>query len=247
MKLKIMTYNIASGREGGVNQDKISVEPMVAVAKEYMPDILGLNEVRGKNEDFTQQEEAFAEALGYKYHFFAPAITINGGGYGNALVSKYPIVDAKIIPVIDPPGRNPDLAWEEIDGKYYETRCVLKAAVMVDDEKLDVFVTHFGLAPAEQENMMELLKKLLSEKENKCILMGDFNCIPESKNIKELETFLKNIQPDEITPDFYTYASYEPDRKIDYIMVEKGSVTKKVGAVDSLASDHRAYFAEIKI
>jgi len=248
MKLKIMTYNIASGFEGGINREKLCFEPMINTVKEYMPDILGLNEVRGKGDDFTQQDEEIAEALGYKYHFFAPAIKINGGGYGNAIVSKFPILDAKIIPVPDAPEKNPDLPYEEkADGTYYETRCVLKATVLAENEEIDVFVTHFGLAPAEKENMMQVLKNELASRKNRCILMGDFNCTPDDSRMRELGSILDNIEPAEITPDFYTYASYDPDRKIDYIMVEKGIKIERCGAIDSLASDHRPYFAEAEI
>lgn len=242
-----MTYNIASGREMGI-KDNVSVVPTAGVAKEYMPDILGLNEVREKNGDSVYQEKQIAEILGHKYHFFAPAIKIDGYGYGSALVSKYPIIDAKIILVPDPPEKDPSLPWDaKPDGRYYETRCVLKATVVIGDKKIDVFVTHFGLEMSEQQNMMAVLKSELSKKENRCILMGDFNCIPTDDHIKELSTMLKNAQPDEITPELYTYASYEPNRKIDYIMVEKDISVINVGAIDTLESDHRPYFAEIEI
>lgn len=248
MKLKIMTYNIASGREMGINHDKISVIPMAKVAKEYMPDILGLNEVREKNGKSIYQEKQFAEFLGYKYHFFAPAIQIDGFGYGNALVSKYPIVDAKVISVPDAPEKDPNLPWDEkSDGRYYETRCVLKATVITPDEKLDIFVTHFGLEESEKRNIMSVLKSELSKKEHRCIIMGDFNCVPTDEHIKELGTILKNAEPEDVAPEFYTFASYEPNRKIDYIMVEKDIEVIQTCAIDVQASDHRPYYAEVEI
>ncbi|MBR2885741.1 MAG: endonuclease/exonuclease/phosphatase family protein [Clostridia bacterium] len=248
MKLKIMTYNIASGREMGINNDKISVIPMAETIKDYMPDILGLNEVRGENCEFTQQEKEIAAVLGYKYSFFAPAIEINGGGYGNALISKHPIENAKIIEVPDAPDKTPGIPYEQKeDGTYYETRCILKATVLVDDEKLDVFVTHFGLADVEKKNMMDTLTAEFSKSENRKILMGDFNCTPDDEYMKELSDILKNIEPEKVTEDFYTYASYKPDRKIDYIMVDKSFKVGKFGVINSKASDHRPYFAEIEI
>lgn len=248
MKLKIMTYNIASGLEMGTNPDKISVIPMAEVAKEYMPDILGLNEVREKNGESMYQEKLFADILGYKYHFFAPAIKIEGYGYGNALVSRYPIVDAKIITVPDALEKDPTLPWErKSDGRYFETRCILKATVITPDEKLDVFVTHFGLEESEKKNIMSVLKSELSKKEHRCIVMGDFNSVPTDEHIKELETILKNAQPEDITPELYTFASYEPTMKIDYIMTEKNVDVIKAGSIDVCASDHRPYYAELEL
>ncbi len=248
MKLRIMTYNISSGIEMGINREKISVVPMAEIAKKYMPDILGLNEVRAKHDAFTQQDEQIAEILGYKYSFFAPAITINGGKYGNALVSKYPIESAQIIPVSDAPEKNPELDWEEKpDGSYYETRCVLKAVVVLPEEKIDVFVTHFGLTESEKESVLCVLQEELSKRKNRCVLMGDFNCKTESKYIAKLSSILQNVQPEYIDESFCTFASYKPTNKIDYIMVEKDIKVLGCGAIDSKASDHRPYFADIDL
>lgn len=247
MKLKVMTYNIASGREGGIDSRKISVIPMAEVIKAYNPDILGLNEVRARHGVFTQQNEEIANALGYDYTFFGPAININGGDYGNAFVSKYPILYAEVISVPDAPEKDPNVFGQEKDGFYYETRSIAKITILVNDQKLDVFVTHFGLAPSEKENMMKTLKNALEKKENRCVLMGDFNCTPDDVYMKELACILNNAEADVITPDDYTFASYKPDRKIDYIMVEKDIKIEKCGTIDSMASDHRPYFAEIEI
>ena len=118
---------------------------------------------------------------------------------------------------------------------------------MVENEKIDVFVTHFGLAPSEQENIVKVLKDELLKKEHRCILMGDFNETPDSRHIKELGEILDNVQPSFITEQFYTFASYKPERKIDYIMVEKGIRIENFGAIDSLASDHRPYFVDTEL
>ena len=247
MKLKIMTYNIASGRKGGVDGSEISVLPMAEVIKAYDPDILGLNEVRAKHGIFTQQNEEIADTLGYDYTFFGAAIKIKGGDYGNAFVSRYPILHAEVIPVPDAPEKDPDVPYQEIDGVYYETRNIIKITILINDEKLDVFVTHFGLAPSEKENMMKTLKDALAQKENRCVLMGDFNCTPDDAYMKELSSILNNAEADVITPDDYTFASYKPDRKIDYIMVEKDIQVEKYGTIDSMVSDHRPYFIEVEI
>lgn len=133
------------------------------------------------------------------------------------------------------------------DGTYYETRCILKATVLVNDEKIDVFVTHFGLADVEKKNMMDTLTTELSKSENRKILMGDFNCTPDDEYMKTLGNILNNIEPEKVTEDFYTYASYKPDRKIDYIMVDKSFKVGEFGVINSKASDYRPYFAEIEM
>ena len=68
-KLRIMTYNI---QHGHVHLDKyIDLTKVCDVIKEYDPDIIGLNEVRGRgtNKDYTAQVETMAAYLGYHCYF----------------------------------------------------------------------------------------------------------------------------------------------------------------------------------
>lgn len=249
MKLKVMTYNIASGREHGTNFDVISVMPMADTVKIYNPDILALNEVRS-TDYYIHQDEQIAKKLGYKYSFFCPAIWFekdNGGGdYGNALLSNYPILRARTILIPDAPEKNPALKWEVIDKTYYETRVLLKATILINGEEIDVFVAHFGLAPSEQKNVLSVLKCELKKSQNRCILMGDLNSIPGSDTIAQLEELLNNVQPENVSEDYYTWRLKDP-RKLDYIMVSESIKATDMGTIDSDASDHKPYWADLEL
>ena len=94
--MKIMTFNIqhcASYLENG----KIDFSLFAETIRKSGADIVGLNEIRGKGEasDYEAQTEILASLSGMPYSYFARAIMVRGQNpYGNALLSKYAILEA---------------------------------------------------------------------------------------------------------------------------------------------------------
>ena len=91
MKLTVMTYNIYSGRtlEGAYD-----LSGKIETIRALQPDLLGLNEVHQNtsHSGFTAQTDTIADALELPYRFFARAIDHDGGQYGIALLSRYPLL-----------------------------------------------------------------------------------------------------------------------------------------------------------
>ena len=199
-------------------------------------DIVGLNEMRGKGNDENpiSQEQILSELTNLKHHCFAKAIDVNDEyPYGNAFISKCPIVSAKTIPVPDPVEKN--------GKKWYETRCILKAKL---ENGLTVLVTHFGLNPDEQENAVKtVLENLEGEK---CILMGDFNLKPDNEILKPIYEKMKDAG-EAIKGNSFTYPSDNPKEKIDYIFVSPDIEITEAEIPDIVASDHRCHTAIINI
>lgn len=143
--MKIMSFN--TQHCNNYLEKKIDFDIMARAIIDCDADVVGLNEMRGEGQasDFTAQTERLSELTGMKYYYFAPAIDLpNRGLYGNAILSKVPIVKAENIAIPDP---NP----KKYNG-WYETRCVLKAQL---GNGLTVLVTHFGLNSDEQENAVK--------------------------------------------------------------------------------------------
>ena len=113
MKLKIMTYNIASCRTYKLGPDFRPVtrdlERYAEAMKEFAPDVCGLNEVDYKLPRSCRVKMAkyLGDALGYE-SAFAPAVTWGLGTYGNGFISKYPIKDVEVYPIPDPPAKTED-------------------------------------------------------------------------------------------------------------------------------------------
>lgn len=234
MKLKVITYNIMSARE---YKNIKNIDPMLAasVLKKENPDIIGLNEVHGAGGGFSAQTVEICRALGYDYCYFCPALFLNGSMYGNALISRFPILSAERIMVEDPIVKN--------ENTYYETRCIIKAKIDVG-EIITVYVTHFGLAVAERKNAVCAL--LDNFDGGKTVFMGDLNVLPEDDVLAPVNEMLFDTA-DVSTDRIFTFPSDNPTRKIDYIFVSKDIKTLSAGAIDVMTSDHRPYYAEIEL
>ena len=244
MEIKTMVYNIMSGRNFLKWKEVrmwdapsvIDVSLAAHTIAKYSPDIIGLCEVQNEGDLFTNQTEDIAKICGYPYFFFSPAIQNRwGGDYGVAFLSKYPILNAETHLIPDPD--------EYVEGKS-ETRCVADVTIDANGTKTDVLVSHFGLLEAERENAVELVKSLIAKTENPCILMGDFNCQPDSVHIKNLEKVIKNTSEGET---IFTFSSIEPTQQIDYIFADEAFIVNSYGALDENASDHKPYFANLEL
>ena len=233
-KLKIMSFNT----QHCLNyiERKIDFEIMAKTISDCDADIVGLNEMRGIGEDpeYTAQVEKLAELTGMKYFYFAKAIDFpKKGPYGNALLSKLPIINAEIVPVPDPEPK----AYKG----YYETRCILKAEL---EGELLVLVTHFGLQPDEQENAVKIVIETVSE--NKCILMGDFNVTPEAPILEPIKAKMKDTAEAFDMPKL-SFPSDKPIKKIDYIFVSRDIEVESADIPQIVASDHCPHTANLKI
>ncbi len=228
--MKIMSFNIQHCRY--FPEEKIRFEPFAEEILSSGADIIGLNEVRGKGfiKGYTDQTKKLSSLTGY-YSYFGKAISVKGiAPYGNAILSRFPIISAETVKIPDPVPKTGQ--------EMYESRCIIKAVIKAKEE-YTVIVTHMGLNKDERESAVKAILEIAPEE--KCIIMGDFNCTPEKEEISPL--FGKYICPD--VNDF-TFPSDNPDKKIDYIFVSKDIITENKGTSEHIVSDHRSIWAQIK-
>lgn len=211
---------------------KIEYDVFVEEIRKHNADIIGLNEMRdeGASPVYQAQTKILAEKLGY-YHYFAKAIDVNGDNpYGNAILSRFPIISAETIMVPDPVVKTgkPEL---------YESRCLLKAKIDVCGG-LDVCVIHFGRNPDEQENAAKTVLENISEK--KCVLMGDFNITPENALLLPIKEKMFDTAA-MFSQDLKSYPSDEPTLKIDYLFTSPDIKVASADIPADVVSDHRPY------
>ncbi len=209
---------------------------MANVIKKHGPDIVGLNEIRGKGtlSDYEAQTEILAELSGYKYFKFGEAIKVDGTNpYGNAFLSKLPIEKAQTVMIPDPVNETGD--------PTYETRCLLKITL---EGGLNIIVTHFGLNPDEQKNAVSSVVAEITD--TKCILMGDFNVTPDSPILTPIREKMKDTA-ELFSEPLMSFPSHEPNRKIDYIFVSRDITVISADIPSDIASDHRPHIATIEI
>lgn len=241
--LRVMTYNIYGARATSP-ANAADLDAIAEVIRRQNPDFVTLNEVdvftnrTGKD---VHQARDLAEKLGMEWHF-SKAIDRDGGEYGDAVLSKYPILEKRSYRLpcaAEQPGEDRSL-------------CVIR--VQIDGKDLYVASTHLDHLSGDASRLVqatEIRRIRDTELEGDLILCGDLNAIPSSNVIATMTSFLTNTGP----IDQYTFPSDDPSRKIDYIMyapiehfgvqncqvVSRGD--QQVGGVD--ASDHRPVIADI--
>ena len=219
---------------------RIDFGAFAKVVADLGADIAGLQEIRSLGTDekeYADQTGKLAELTGFN-GYFAKAISFGGTEpYGNALLSRYPILSAQTILIPDPEPR--------MYKGYYETRCVLKAELDVPGG-LTVLVSHFGLNPDEQENAVKTVESLITG--SRTILMGDFNVKPDDMLLKPIrEKLFDTAAAFSVWDTGLSFPSWKPDRKIDYIFTSKDISVTGAEIPACVVSDHRPYIADAVI
>ena len=242
--LRVMTYNIYGARATSP-ANAADLDALAEVIRRQNPDFVTLNEVdvftnrTGKD---VHQACDLAEKLGMEWHF-SKAIDRDGGEYGDAVLSKYPILEKRSY-------RLPCAAEQPGEDRAL---CVIR--VQIDGKDLYVASTHLDHLSGDASRLVqanEIRRIRDTELDGDLILAGDLNAIPSSNVIATMTSFLTNTGP----IDQYTFPSDDPSRKIDYIMyapiehfgVQNCTVVSRsdqqVDGVD--ASDHRPVVADIR-
>lgn len=236
MEIKVMSYNT----QHCLNfiTQKIDFDIIADTIKKCEADIIGLQEIRDESQDaeFQAQAKIVAEKLGYPYYRFAEAIRFGGvNPYGNAIISRYPILSAETVMIPDP-------EIQKYDG-YYETRCLLKTVIDVG-EGLNVLVSHFGLNPDEHENAVATVAANIPKE--RCVLLGDFNMEPDNPLLYPIMQSLHDTAKAFSTPKF-SFPSDNPRVKIDYIFVSEDLKVQSADIPEIVSSDHRPHVATIEL
>ena len=228
--MKIMSFNT----QHCLNflEQRVDYEIMAKAILDVGADLVGLNEMFNGGA-FCEQTKRLAELTGIENYFFAKAIDDRDGPYGNGILSKIPFKSVETIIIPDPCPKRP--------GGWYETRCILKAEL---ENGLRVLVTHFGLEKDEQENAV---KKVLEHiKDEKCILMGDFNLEPNDHLLTPIRERLIDTCAG-FCGNKPSFPSDKPRIKIDYIFVSPDIEIITADIPEIIASDHRPHIAKVKI
>jgi len=260
MTLKLVTLNIWNRQGPWPRRMALLVQGL----RELEPDVIGLQEVLElQGED---QAREIADALGY-HAAYAPAQTLAGGPLtmGNAVVSRWPIVDRA--------------AWPLPAGDEDE-RTLLRVAVATPAGRLPVYVTHltwqFHLGHLREQQVRAIDDRVRETRDKDAlppVLMGDFNAEPDSDEIRFLRGLTSLGGRGTYWADCFAVAGegpghtfardngyaavmHEPSRRIDYIFVRgpdralrgeplAARVVLDRPDGDAWPSDHYGVYAEV--
>ncbi|MEO6684840.1 MAG: endonuclease/exonuclease/phosphatase family protein [Dyadobacter sp.] len=234
--LRVMTYNIHHCNPPESAGGRIDVEAIAKVINNAKPDFVALQEVDINTERSGKglnQAKQIADLTGMKF-YFSKAIDHQGGDYGVAVLSKYPIVDSArfALPI------KKDLVEE--------MRTIAAITVLLPSKQKIIFAsTHLGLNEPNRLLQAETIMEHFGKEKLPMILAGDFNAEPESKVINYFDKYFTRSCTENCQ---HTIPVVNPEKTIDYIMSKPLGTFRVLShkVIDEkYASDHLPVLAEL--
>jgi endonuclease/exonuclease/phosphatase family metal-dependent hydrolase len=233
IRLRVLSYNIHHG-EG--TDGKLDLERIAQVIRAAQPDLVALQEVddRAHRTGSVNQPAELARLTGLIGNF-GQAMALEGGGYGQTVLSRWPVLSRTVHTLPQRPGREPRIAL------------VVQTKAGARGPEINFASTHFDHEfEAIRLQQAATLNGVLSSNSIPTILAGDFNAVPESAEMRIflsdwLDTAESNPQP--------TIPSDQPQRRIDYILARPRNDWRVIEArvlEEAVASDHRALLSVVE-
>ncbi len=225
--LTVVSYNIKHGR--GID-DIIDLKRITDVILETGADIVALQEVdigveRSGRRDIVRE---LSELTGLEHQAFGKNLDHQGGDYGNATLSRYPITDYK------------NVQFEQLGP---ELRGILTTVIEIQDRSLLLLNTHLDYRSDDDSERLLYIQGARDEiipkyNVDAVIFGGDFNDTPGSLTYQNVTEFLSDAWEESGEGDGYTIPSNDPEKRIDYIFYSGNINPVNAWTPVTLASDH---------
>jgi endonuclease/exonuclease/phosphatase family metal-dependent hydrolase len=233
--LRVMTYNI----HVGVGMDKkLDLRRIAGVINAEHPDLVGLQEVdRGVTRTQRIDEITELARLTRMHYDFAFNLRYQGGQYGVAILSRFPIT--------------------AIDHRLYqntreaERRGFIRGEIAVRGHLVNFVTTHLDYQ-YEDGRLFETQQLLAALKDirDPLIIVGDFNDLPSGRAYQLMRYQFGDAWVESRTTEAgYSYPADKPAKRIDYIFFRStdGVRTKRAWIVNTQASDHLPLIADLEV
>lgn len=229
--LRVLSYNIHHGE--GVD-GKLDLERIARVILSVEPDLVALQEVDWKTRrtQFVDQPGELA-CLTNMAVIFGDNIPYQGGRYGNAVLSRFPVIGSENHPL-----------QSFYDG---EQRGVLEVEVELPNNlpPLLLFATHLDYRVDSPERIVsarQINALIASRSSRPALLVGDLNAVPWSCVMREFGKQWRRTNR-RILP---TYPAGRACKQIDYVMLHPANRWRVIETRvlrETIASDHRPVLA----
>lgn len=236
VNIKVMSYNIRRGIP--MNSPDINLQGTADVINALQPDLVALSEVDRytKRSGVTVDQAKELGRLTGMHYYFTRAIHHDGGEYGDAVLSRFPILDSVRfgLPVAVPGS---------------ELRSVAMITVEKEGMRFNFAATHLDHLSREENRIMqadEIVQNIVPQITYPLVIAGDLNALPTSETISILK---KAFTPGCLNCAF-TFPSDKPDRTIDYIMYRPANHFRVISygpVTGKLASDHLPVIAVLQM
>lgn len=233
--IRLLQFNVGSF---GKYADS-GIKTIADIVRVLDADVVSLNEVDSCNRRHnSDQASDLAAELGAWDCTYGRAMAYRGGAYGNAVVSKSPLVSRRLI------------SLEKHNGSE------ARSAAVAETEKFVFVATHLDYKDAESatrqaKQLSDSVKVWFADSGKPVFLAGDMNAEPGSPVIEALMQDWEQISCSEPT-----FPCPDAKKVIDYIFVLKGGPECKVlrsavpyevkGCNVDAASDHYPIFVDVQ-
>jgi len=240
--VKLMQLNAWGGR----------MEPQIAdLIRTEKPDILCLQEsisFGGEGTGLFITIENIQEIGDLSFAAFAPVFSFSymkgTAKFGNCILSRFPIQEAKT--VFTYLEHKDNFMWGEDSANV---RNFVHATIDIQGKPFNV-VTHHGFWVADHKNgndetlrQTKIIADYCHKLTGPSILTGDFNLIPESGSIKQINKVMTNLTLEHGLKTTRTPLTTKTEA-CDFIFVSKEVKVRRFGALEKQASDHMALVLE---
>lgn len=231
---RVMTYNLHHGE--GVD-GRVDLERVAAVIREQAADLVALQEVdRGVQRTARRDFPAELAALTGLTCVFSNNFSFQGGEYGNAVLSRFPVK-----------------RWTNTHLRMLrpgEQRGVLQVVVEVRGRKLVFLSTHLDYRRDDAERLASVaqLREVLAGYAGlPVVVAGDFNDMPDSRTWAAMAEQFDDVWLRAGAGGGFTFPSTGPDRRIDYIWLGQDAPLRPLRAwvPRTEASDHLPLVVEL--
>lgn len=227
--LRIVTYNVHHG-EG--MDEQLDLERIAAVIRDLEPDLVALQEVDARVErtDFIDQAATYGELAGME-HRFGDFMPYQGGQYGMAVMSRWPILET--------------INHRLPDGAEPRSALAIRVRSPRSGRELEFVGVHLYRTAEERLAQAETLRVIYANSQIPVILAGDFNSEPGSEVMRRISDAWGLLEKG---ADDLTFPSSAPNIEIDFFAIRPAAAFRVVSQRlldEPVASDHRPLFVEL--
>lgn len=232
---RVLSFNIHHGE--GIDQ-KLDVARIAALIVKEKADIVALQEVdRGVARTARRDLPGELAKLTGLAVYFDRNIDHQGGEYGNAVLTNFPVKERKNTPL-------------QTRGTG-EQRGLSQLLLEVHGRDVLFLNTHFDSRPNDAERLSsatEVKNIVAAAGKIAVVFCGDFNDVPESRTHRAMKESLSDSWELVGLGNGATIPTKKPTKRIDYIWITPATVEPlRMTVLESVASDHLPVLGEFRL
>lgn len=241
--VRVLVFNIHAGKDaGGVD----NLERVAQLIRETSADVVLLQEVdKGTRRSGGVDQPAVLSRLTGLHVAFGRSLLYQGGDYGIAVLSRWPILSQRTVPLpVHPP--------QERSGSLYEPRVALEVRIASPGGTLTVLNTHIDASGDDRWRRQEIgtIVAVADSVRGMLLMGGDLNSTPDGEIQQTVrargfrDAWLACGQPE---TSGFTYPADSGVKRIDYLYLRGTTSCSSAEVIATRASDHRPLLVHVTL